>query len=60
MEKHQEQTSVAEKWPRRLFNKNTALCEDALSLGIWCDACPMPKGQKEKLAAMRSFEFKPW
>ena len=31
-----------------------------LSQGIWCDACPMPKGQKEKLALGQSFEFKPW
>ena len=27
---------------------------------IGCDACPMPKGQKEMSAARRSIEFKPW
>src|ERR1700722_3066457 len=27
---------------------------------IWSDACPMPKGQKERLAARRRLEFKPW
>jgi hypothetical protein len=52
--------AAAEKWPRRLFNKNTALCKDDLSRSIWCDACPMPKGQKEMLAARQSIEFKPW
>jgi hypothetical protein len=27
---------------------------------IWCDACPMPKGQREMLVLGRSFELKPW
>jgi hypothetical protein len=27
---------------------------------IWCDACPMPKGQREVLAFERSTELKPW
>ena len=54
------QSAAAEKWPRRLFNKNTALCEDDLSRSIWCDACPMPKGQREMSAARRSIELKPW
>ena len=33
----------AEKWPRRLFNKNTGLCEAARRC-IWPDTCPVPEG----------------
>ena len=34
---------VAEKWPYRLFNKNTGLCQ--LERGrIGADACPVPEG----------------
>ena len=33
----------AEKWPRRLFNKNTGLCE-AARRSIWPDTCPVPEG----------------
>ena len=34
---------VAEKWLRRLFNKNTALCK-AVRRRIGCDACPVLEG----------------
>ena len=33
----------AEKRPRRLFNKNTGLCE-AARRSIWPDTCPVPEG----------------
>ena len=33
----------AEKWPGRLFSKNTGLCE-AARRGIWPDTCPVPEG----------------
>ena len=33
----------AEKRPRRLFSKNTGLCE-AARRGIWPDTCPVPEG----------------
>ena len=33
----------AEEWPRRLFSKNTGLCE-AARRGIWPDTCPVPEG----------------
>ena len=46
---HWKRLLAAEKRPRRLFNKNTALCEEVIR-GIWCDACPMLKGQREVLA----------
>src|SRR6056297_1822944 len=32
----------------------------SLRPSIWCEACPMPKGQKEMLALGRSIDFKPW
>ena len=49
---------VAVKRLKRLFIKNTGLCELATgSLGY--DTCPVLEGQEERLAAMRSFEFKP-
>ena len=34
---------AAVKWPKRLFNKNTGLCQ-AERRGIGADACPMPEG----------------
>ena len=34
---------AAEKGPKRLFTKNTGLCEGA-SRSIGADACPMPEG----------------
>ena len=37
---------AAEKWPKRLFTKNTALCEGA-SRSIGGDACPVLEGQGE-------------
>ena len=38
-----ELVGVAEKWPYRLFNKNTGLCQ--LERGrIGADACPVPEG----------------
>ena len=39
------------KRPRRLFSKNTALCE--LVRGrIGCDACPVPEGYVEGLSLL--------
>ena len=49
---------VAEKWPKRLFTKNTGLCEPAMG-SIWTDTCPVLEGQEELLVAIRSSEFKP-
>ena len=40
---------VAEKWPMRLFTKNTGPCEPATG-SIWTDTCPVLEGQGEKLA----------
>ena len=37
---------AAEKWPRRLFTKNTGPCEPAMGC-IWTDTCPVPEGQEE-------------
>ena len=34
---------AAEKWPCRLFNKNTGLCEGE-TLRIGADTCPVPEG----------------
>ena len=34
---------VAEKWPKRLFTKNTGLCEPAMG-SIWTDTCPVLEG----------------
>ena len=40
---------VAEKWPKRLFTKNTGLCEPAMG-SIWTDTCPVLEGQEESSA----------
>ena len=37
---------VAEKWPKRLFTKNTGPCEPAMG-SIWADTCPVLEGQGE-------------
>ena len=34
---------VAEKWPKRLFTKNTGLCEPVMG-SIWTDTCPVLEG----------------
>jgi hypothetical protein len=34
---------AAEKWPWRLFNKNTGLCKLVRGC-IGADACPVPEG----------------
>ena len=39
---------VAQERPKRLFTKNTGLCEGA-SRRIGADACPMPEGYGEGL-----------
>jgi hypothetical protein len=35
--------AAAEKWPMRLFTKNTGLCEPAMG-SIWTDTCPVLEG----------------
>ena len=40
---------AAVKRPKRLFNKNTGLCEVARRR-IGADACPVPEGYEERLA----------
>ena len=37
---------VARKWLKRLFTKNTGLCERA-SGSIGADSCPVPEGETE-------------
>ena len=49
---------VAAKRPKRLFTKNTGLCQPARG-SIGSDACPVPEGHAEELAARRSPEAKP-
>ena len=44
--------------PKRLFTKNTGLCK-AARRRIGSDACPVPEGHAEELAARRSPEAKP-
>ena len=44
---------VAEKWPKRLFTKNTGLCE-SVKRCIGTDTCPVPEGQEEGLASTES------
>jgi hypothetical protein len=46
------------KRPKRLFIKNTGLCE-VERRRIGADACPVPEGQVERLAFGRSLETKP-
>ena len=53
-----EPMGVAAKRPKRLFIKNTGLCEAARRC-IGSDACPVPEGYAEVLAARRSTEAKP-
>ena len=40
---------AAADWPKRLFTKNTGLCE-AARRRIGSDACPVPEGHGEGLA----------
>ena len=49
---------AAEKWPMRLFTKNTGPCEPATG-SIWADTCPVLEGQGESLESNRSGELKP-
>ena len=44
--------------PKRLFTKNTGLCQ-AARRSIGSDACPVPEGYADALAAMRGAEAKP-
>jgi hypothetical protein len=44
-----EHERVAVKCPRRLFTKNTGLCE-AVKRRIGADACPVSEGYRERLA----------
>ena len=53
-----EQLAAAAKRPKRLFTKNTGLCQ-AARRRIGSDACPVPEGYAEVLAARRSTEAKP-
>ena len=53
-----EQKGVADERPRRLFNKNIALCK-FVRRSIGCDACPVLEGQGEMLGAIQSIELKP-
>jgi hypothetical protein len=46
------------KRPKRLFTKNTGLCE-VERRRIGADACPVPEGQAERLVFGRSLETKP-
>ena len=49
---------AAVKRPKRLFTKNTGLCE-VVRRRIGADACPVPEGYVEVLWATRSTETKP-
>ena len=49
---------AAVKRPKRLFTKNTGLCE-VERRRIGADACPVPEGHAERLAFGRSLEAKP-
>ena len=53
-----EPEGAAVKRPKRLFNKNTGLCE-VERRRIGADACPVPEGHAERLAYERSLEAKP-
>ncbi len=53
-----ERRGAAAKRPKRLFIKNTGLCEpERRSIGS--DACPVPEGHGEPSAERRSGEPKP-
>ena len=45
-----EPEGAAATWPDRLFTKNTGLCE-VVRRRIGADACPVPEGYAESLAA---------
>ena len=49
---------AAVKRPKRLFTKNTGLCE-VERRRIGADACPVPEGYEERLAFGQSLESKP-
>ena len=53
-----ERWGAAAKRPKRLFTKNTGLCQ-AARRSIGSDACPVPEGYADALAARRSAEAKP-
>ena len=53
-----EPAAAAAKRPKRLFTKNTGLCQ-AARRSIGSDACPVPEGYADALAARRSAEAKP-
>ena len=55
-----EPEGAAVKRPKRLFTKNTGLCE-VVRRRIGADACPVPEGYVEGLAVFgqRSSETKP-
>ena len=49
---------AAVKRPKRLFTKNTGLCE-VVRRRIGADSCPVLEGHEERLAFGRSLESKP-
>ena len=53
-----EPEGAAVKRPKRLFIKNTGLCE-VERRRIGADACPVPEGHAERLAFGRSLKAKP-
>ena len=53
-----EREEAADKWPKRLFTKNTGPCKVARRR-IGADACPVLEGYGERLGEIRSFELKP-
>ena len=53
-----EPAAAAAKRPKRLFTKNTGLCQPARR-SIGSDACPVPEGYADALALVRSAEAKP-
>ena len=53
-----EPAAAAAKRPKRLFTKNTGLCQPARG-SIGSDACPVPEGYADALASKRSAEAKP-
>ena len=53
-----EPEGAAVKRPKRLFTKNTGLCE-VVRRRIGADACPVPEGYAERLAFGRSLKAKP-
>jgi hypothetical protein len=53
-----EPEEAAEKRAKRLFTKNTGLCE-VERRRIGADSCPVLEGHEERLGFGRSFESKP-